>query len=65
MTELKICRKNRKESNSRKTGKVIGRPVKVLNLSKEEQDMLKRVQNKEISVKKFLQVYADKQILVL
>ena len=38
---------------SRKTGNVIGRPVKVLNLSKEEQDMLKRVQNKEISVKSF------------
>ena len=32
---------------SRKTGNVIGRPVKVLNLSKEEQDMLKRVRNKE------------------
>ena len=28
---------------NRKTGNVIGRPVKVLNLSKEEQDMLKRV----------------------
>ena len=38
---------------SRKTGNVIGRPVKVLNLSKEEQDMLKRVRNKEISVKSF------------
>ena len=38
---------------SRKTGNVIGRPVKVLKLSKEEQDMLKRVRNKEISVKSF------------
>ena len=38
---------------SRKTGNTIGRPVKVLNLSKEEQDMLKRVRNKEISVKSF------------
>ena len=38
---------------SRKTGNVIGRPVKVLNLSKEEQDMLKRVRDKEISVKSF------------
>ena len=38
---------------SRKTGNVIGRPAKVLNLSKEEQDMLKRVRNKEISVKSF------------
>ena len=38
---------------SRKTGNVIGRPVKVLNLSKEEQNMLKRVRNKEISVKNF------------
>jgi len=38
---------------SRKTGNVIGRPVKVLNLSKEEQNMLKRVRNKEISVKSF------------
>ena len=38
---------------SRKTGNVIGRPIKVLNLSKEEQDMLKRVRNKEISVKSF------------
>jgi site-specific recombinase, resolvase family len=38
---------------SRKTGNVIGRPVKVLNLSKDEQDMLKRVRNKEISVKSF------------
>ena len=38
---------------SRKTGNTIGRPVKVLNLSKEEQDMLKRVWNKEISVKSF------------
>ena len=38
---------------SRKTGNVIGWPVKVLNLSKEEQDMLKRVRDKEISVKSF------------
>lgn len=38
---------------SRKTGNVIGRPVKVLKLSKEEQDMLKRVRKKEISVKSF------------
>ena len=38
---------------SRKTGNVIGRPVKVLNLSKEEQDMLKRGRKKEISVKTF------------
>jgi len=38
---------------SRKTGNVIGRPVKVLNLSKEEQDMLKWLRNKEISVKSF------------
>ena len=38
---------------SRKTGNVIGRPVKVLKLSKEEQDMLKRVRKKEISVKTF------------
>ena len=38
---------------SRKTGNVIGRPAKVLNLSKEEQDMLKRVRKKEISVKSF------------
>ena len=38
---------------SRKTGNVIGRPVKVLNLSKEEQDMLKRVRDKEISIKSF------------
>ena len=38
---------------NRKTGNVIGRPVKVLKLSKEEQDMLKRVRKKEISVKSF------------
>ena len=38
---------------SRKTGNVIGRPVKVLKLSKEEQDILKRVRKKEISVKSF------------
>jgi len=38
---------------SRKTGNIIGRPVKVLKLSKEEQDMLKRVRKKEISVKSF------------
>ena len=38
---------------SRKTGNLIGRPVKVLKLSKEEQDMLKRVRKKEISVKSF------------
>ena len=38
---------------SRKTGNVIGRPAKVLNLSKEEKDMLMRIRNKEISVKSF------------
>ncbi|WP_369717614.1 recombinase family protein [Leptotrichia sp. HSP-536] len=32
---------------SRKTGNVIGRPVKVLKLSKEEQDMLKRVRKRK------------------
>lgn len=35
---------------SRKTGRFVGRPPKVINLSKEEIAMLQRVRNKELSV---------------
>ena len=35
---------------SRKTGNSVGRPAKVINLSKEDSEMLKRVRNKELSV---------------
>lgn len=38
---------------SRKTGKFVGRPPKVINLSKEETAMLQRVRNKELSVTGF------------
>lgn len=38
---------------SRKTGKFVGRPPKVINLSKEEIAMLQRVRNKELSVTGF------------
>ena len=51
--EIKNMPQKSRKRYSRKTGNVIGRPVKVLNLSKEEQDMLKRVRDKEISVKSF------------
>ena len=36
---------------SRKTGNSVGRPAKVINLSKEDSEMLKRVRNKELSAK--------------
>lgn len=38
---------------SRKTGKFVGRPPKVINLSKEETAMLQRVRNSELSVTGF------------
>ena len=38
---------------SRKSGKRVGRPVKQMNLSKEDMEMLNRVRNKELSVKGF------------
>lgn len=38
---------------SRKTGRFVGRPPKVINLSKEETAMLQRVRNKELSVTGF------------
>jgi len=38
---------------SRKTGNSVGRPAKVINLSKEDSEMLKRVRNKELSVNGF------------
>ena len=38
---------------SRKTGRFVGRPPKVINLSKEEIAMLQRVRNKELSVTGF------------
>ena len=38
---------------SRKTGNSVGRPAKVINLSKEDSEMLKRVRNKELYVNGF------------
>lgn len=48
---------------SRKTGNSVGRPAKVINLSKEDSEMLKRVRNKELSVNGFCRYMGISMIL--